>query len=195
MPTETAVVVEEQALTAGDQRHLKALEKRIEQGLQTFREVGQALLEIRDTRLYRDSHGTFEDYCRDRWQLDKTRAYQFIGAAEVVKMLGDPKELKHETQARELVPLMHEDPKAVKRVWEKVVATNEPITAALIREVRSEVMETDNGTVSAPSATDALLGRITGLISAYQRWDKAKPTRKERSIINAALAKLDEIVG
>ena len=32
-----------------------------------FVDVGKALLEIRDSRLYREGWGAFEDYCRDRW--------------------------------------------------------------------------------------------------------------------------------
>ena len=41
----------------------------IERGLRTFVEVGEALLRIRDERLYRETHGTFEDYCRERWAM------------------------------------------------------------------------------------------------------------------------------
>ena len=43
------------------------LEHIIQLGLGTFYYVGSALLEIRDSRLYRSTHATFEDYCRDRW--------------------------------------------------------------------------------------------------------------------------------
>ena len=39
----------------------------IERGQQTFIEVGQALMEIRDSRLYRETHATFEAYCNERW--------------------------------------------------------------------------------------------------------------------------------
>jgi hypothetical protein len=38
----------------------------IDGGIKTFIEVGSALLEIRDDRLYRESYGTFDDYCRVR---------------------------------------------------------------------------------------------------------------------------------
>jgi hypothetical protein len=34
---------------------------------------GTALLEVRDRRLYRETHATFEDYCRERWRFsDRT---------------------------------------------------------------------------------------------------------------------------
>lgn len=42
-------------------RSLEENEAIIERGLATFVEVGTALAEIRDNRLYRESHGTFEE--------------------------------------------------------------------------------------------------------------------------------------
>ena len=44
------------------------LEGVIQGGLQTFTEVGLALLEIRDSRLYRfGGYATVDDYLRERW--------------------------------------------------------------------------------------------------------------------------------
>ena len=50
------------------------LEHIIQLGLGTFFYVGSALLEIRDSRLYRSTHATFEDYCRDRWKMARNFA-------------------------------------------------------------------------------------------------------------------------
>ena len=50
-------------------------EQVIERGLATFVEVGEALSEIRDARLYRESHTTFEAYCRERWGFTDRRAH------------------------------------------------------------------------------------------------------------------------
>jgi hypothetical protein len=66
---------------------LGELEGVIERGLATFVDVGAALLEIRDSRLYRESHATFEDYCRERWGLSTTFAYDIIISAKVVGQL------------------------------------------------------------------------------------------------------------
>ncbi|MEU4823116.1 hypothetical protein AB0H37_14695 [Actinomadura sp. NPDC023710] len=46
--------------------------------------VGNALLRIRDGRLYRADFGTFEEYCRERWGFSDSRARQLIGAAQTV---------------------------------------------------------------------------------------------------------------
>ncbi len=54
-------------------------ERVIERGLNTFVEVGAALLEIRDGRLYKNDYSTFEDYCRERWGFTRMRATQLIG--------------------------------------------------------------------------------------------------------------------
>lgn len=191
---QTAAPVEAPApLTPAERRRLGALEKRIQTGMQTFRDVGMALLEVRDSRLYRESHSTFEDYARERWQLDKTRAYQFIGAAEVVKHVGEDPALTNEAQARELVPLLHEDPAAVTEVWEHVKESGRPVTAALIREKVAEV--TNPAGEPEPTVTEALVSQITRLSKSYQRWRGMKPTRREKNIVAAAFAALNEVVG
>lgn len=76
--------------------------------LATFVEVGEALLRIRDERLYRETHGSFEEYCRERWGMARKRAYDFIAAAEVTAELsptGDIPVPPSERVARELALL------------------------------------------------------------------------------------------
>jgi hypothetical protein len=71
-------------------RTLAECEAVIEAGLTTFVEVGEALLHIRDNRLYRQGHRTFEVYCRERWGFSKVRATQLITAAETVTAVTTP---------------------------------------------------------------------------------------------------------
>ncbi len=80
---------------------LSELEEVIEGGLKTFIEVGEALLEIREARLYQSDHATFDDYCRARWDFSARRARQLITASEI----GTTVPVENEAQARELVPL------------------------------------------------------------------------------------------
>ena len=70
-----------------EQTRIFELETIIETGLKTFVDVGNALAEIRDRKLYRDGYKTFEDYCRDRWEFSKQRAYQLMNAAGVIGVL------------------------------------------------------------------------------------------------------------
>lgn len=62
---------------------LAELEALIQGGLRTFIEVGRALLEIRDRRLYRDAGYTeFDTYCRQRWGWTEGYATRNIQAAQ-----------------------------------------------------------------------------------------------------------------
>ena len=64
-------------------------EQIIKKGLNTFLEVGQALSEIRDNRLYREDYPkyTFEKYCKEVWDLGKSTAYQKIDGYRAVSFL------------------------------------------------------------------------------------------------------------
>lgn len=176
-------------LTPAESRHFTSLERKIERGLSTFREVGEALLEVREKRLYRMTHATFESYCADRWQLARARAYQLMGAAEVATMLGDGRGPLNESQARELVPVFHTDPSLVPKVWKAVQETGEPITGPVIRRVAAQVA--GFGPISdARSPSDALIARIDGVYAAVANWRKDKPPAKDRHRVRAALDNL-----
>jgi hypothetical protein len=83
---------------------LSALEEVIHNGQRTFVEVGFALAEIRNNKLYRETHDTFEAYCKERWGWTRGRAYQLMDSAEIC--LGLPSEMStvvdSERKAREL---------------------------------------------------------------------------------------------
>jgi hypothetical protein len=66
---------------------LLVLEEIIERGERTFIEVGKALAEIRDTRLYRKTFKSFEDYCQERWIKGRHWGGRMINAALVVEQL------------------------------------------------------------------------------------------------------------
>lgn len=90
---------------------MTAYERTIESGLQTFVEVGAALSAIRDSKLYRAGHGTFEEYCRERWGMSRPRAYQLIESASTVSTLVDKgiEPPQSERQARPLAKLPAEE--------------------------------------------------------------------------------------
>jgi hypothetical protein len=110
---------------------LVELELVVEQGLATFVDVGNALLEIRDSRLYRGSHDTFEDYLEGRWSMSRQRGYQLIDAARVSTMV----DTTNERQARELVPLL-DQPDELRDAWQQTQErTGGQPTAAAVRDV------------------------------------------------------------
>jgi hypothetical protein len=109
-------------LTTSERGLLTSYETVVQQGLDSFVEVGNALAAIRDGRLYRESHQTFEAYCVERWNLSKSRAYQFLRGAEVVERLAECTTVDVlpdcEAQVRPLASL-HEDQQA--EAWQEAV--------------------------------------------------------------------------
>jgi hypothetical protein len=59
----------------------------IQSGIAQFMAVGEALTIIRDERLYRKTHHSFEAYCQAKWNLTARHANRLIVAADVVEDL------------------------------------------------------------------------------------------------------------
>ena len=182
------------ALTPGEKRHLGALEKRIERGMSVFREVGEALAEIRDGRLYRETHATFDQYVRERWQFDRQRAYQLIGAAEVARAIpADLPQPMNEAQVRELVPLVRENPSAVAEIWRQVTSTDEPLSQSRVRSyVRAAIPHDDPPAVSPTTALVATIERATTIAI---KWMATGPGRADSNRVRKAARDLTEAVG
>lgn len=140
------------SLALAEVDRLQELEETVERGLATFVEVGQALMEIRDSRLYRSSHSTFEDYCRERWGWTRQHANRTIRAAEVAGVLEPTGSIPvrerldnpatwspglsramNERQARELAPLL-DQPEVLRETWAEVVEIHPEPTADDVRE-------------------------------------------------------------
>lgn len=118
-------------LSEAEAADLAHCEEVIERGMQTFYETGAALATIRDTKLYRTNHATFESYCHERWGLSRKRGYDLIAAAGVVSNVSPIGDIlpANEAQARPLAALPAEDQP---RVWHEAVETapNGKLTAA-----------------------------------------------------------------
>ena len=123
-------------LTVSEAERLDACEQVIERGLATFVDVGTALLEVRDSRLYRMTYPTFEAYCEARWNMARNYANKLVTAAQVVNGLGTnvPILPANEAQARELSGLAPDEQRAV---WAEAVATapGGKVTAVHVRAV------------------------------------------------------------
>lgn len=125
-------------LTSQEKSKLIKCETIIERGQKTQFEVGSALQTIRDEKLYRETHSTFEDYCLSRWDMTDSRANQLIAAFRVTTVVV---EIKNEAQARELAPLLGQ-PDELRAVWmEANEVTGGMPTAKVIARIRSERLE------------------------------------------------------
>ena len=77
-------IVPERILSEGEKVERDSLERTVQQA---FFVAGQALKSLRDKRLYRETHATFESYVRDRFDFTKRAAYYLMDAYEVVNNL------------------------------------------------------------------------------------------------------------
>ncbi len=145
-------------LTSAEGKELARLEAIIKKSLTTFIEVGTALMEIRESKLYRP-HDTFEDYCKNRWGIGRTYAHRLMQATEIVgdlsKMLPSGNIPETESQARPLSKLPKEEQAAA---WKEATETapNGHVTAKHVEKVvqtRSERLGL-NGTPAAPKITE-----------------------------------------
>ena len=96
------------------------LESIVEHGLQTFYEVGKALDEIREQKLYRATHKSFEAYCRERWAIARRTADQFIAAARVMENLSAIA-LRIPTKENQVRPLAGLSPELQLEIWEEAL--------------------------------------------------------------------------
>ncbi|MBD2458868.1 hypothetical protein H6G80_33040 [Nostoc sp. FACHB-87] len=76
--------VEIPELTEQEQSDRLHLERKVERA---FFEAGKALAELRDRKLYRSTHRTFEEYCRDRFGHSRQQSNYLIAAAGVYENL------------------------------------------------------------------------------------------------------------
>lgn len=127
-------------LTATEHSRLIELEGIVKQGLETFIDVGFALMEIRDSRLYRSDYSTFEAYCQNRWGMTRQHANRTIKAAETALFL-EPIGSKPENEAQ-LRPLTNLEPEEQREVWQTAVATapNGKVTAAHVEQTKREYL-------------------------------------------------------
>jgi DNA modification methylase len=139
-------------LSVSEQADLERLEAIIGAGLQTFVEVGSALAEVRDRRLYRQEFGTFEEYCRERWGMVRSRAYQLIDAAGVAANVHNCGRTAPANEAQ-VRPLASLDPVGQREAWALAVATapNGRPTAAHVSSVVAG-LSSQNGSPAAGSA-------------------------------------------
>jgi len=117
----------EMVMSIRESQRFAELEKLIAKGQKTFVEVGLALAEIRDLRLYKREYSSFEEYCRKKWGWTRQHAYRLIEAAPVAKC---HQLVTNESVARELARV---EPTRRAGVVQAIVAEGQPVTAEAIR--------------------------------------------------------------
>lgn len=125
------------SLFDAERRDLAACEAAIDGLRIAFWGAGKALQVIRDGRLYRETHATFEDYTEQRWQMRRAQADKLIRGWPLAERLNRP--TLNQAQVLELLPLaaLHGDD-AAESVYETVAQAAAEVdgvrvTAAVIK--------------------------------------------------------------
>ena len=138
------IVVGANILSAAERRERDALENTVQQA---FFVAGQALKLLRDKRLYRETHRTFQSYVRARFNFTRAAAYYLISATDVVNNLKcqqivdtNKGTMVLPTKESQVRPLTKLTPERQREVWLKCVKLNEGRvpSARLVKQVLAE---------------------------------------------------------
>jgi hypothetical protein len=146
MPSSVPAEVQDTSpLSVDEAAELQAQEAVVERGMTGFVEVAAALSVIRDKRLYRQTHPTFETYCRERWDFTRQHVNRLIAAVGVVGNL-EPMGSKPNSE-RQVRPISDLPPSQQRKVWDEAVAQSNghAPTARKVREVRAAVAPKPKG--------------------------------------------------
>jgi hypothetical protein len=153
-------------ITAEEKTRLAELETKIRGGLNTFVEVGNALNEISDARLYREDFGSFAEYVEFVWSMAPRTAYQMMDASQVVRNCAQSGTLvpENEAQCRELKVLpAAQQAEAFKAAFE---ATNGKPTAAAVKKIvhRFKFEEPPEHPIEAPKVKPISEARFESVV-------------------------------
>ena len=164
-------VVEE--LTKDEQRERHHLERRVERA--AF-EGAEALRDLRDRRLFRSSHQTFELYCQDRFGFTRRRINYLISGSQVYDNLkmgtngsqnlrADDEEIEPPqilpTNERQVRPLTKLDPDQQREVWQQAVSVSggKLPSGRIVKDIVQRIRE------RTPVSNPYQVGEVCGFIS------------------------------
>jgi hypothetical protein len=152
----------------------------------SFIAVGNALLTIRDGRLYREKFSTFNTYCTERWGMERRYANRLICGSQVAANLltgpftnsaklgphgplCTPCEIQpsNEYQVRPLVQL---EPEQQCEVWEEAVrsADGKVVSYKLVKALVDKLIGPGPGVHHAATARGGLPGTIPGSLQDFR---------------------------
>jgi len=193
-------------LDSREKGRLAGYVKTVTDGQKTFVEVGNALACIRNERLYRATHKTFEAFCKEKWGYNSSRARQLIAATETAKSVTTGNTLPNERVARELGTIPEEKREAVLE-WAEEKAGDKPVTTKIIREAIAEVAEaepedddeipdtTTDRMNAANKVLEAFARSITALVAEAEQIDNAHLTDDRNGRLETLKAQLKSAAG
>lgn len=179
----------------GTEKHDLGLCERAVENLSTARWLaGKALASIRDRKLYRQTHQTFEAYVEDRWEVSERAAYHLIEewplAERLQQALGKPATPSH---TRALLPVAHRFGLApavdlYQQLSPRAEAEGIRLTAALATRVVKAVLTQTGAEAQVPQFREA-----TRQLMSADTLPALEPRRTPRTVpaSTAAAANLD----
>lgn len=141
----TSITVEEigdefEPLTESEEKERRRLERKVERA---FFEAGSALKELRDRKLYRNTHTTFEEYCRDRFGHSRQKSYYLIAGAEIYQTLSTNRCQILPTTEYQVRPLSVLEPPQQPIAWSLAVKESKGKVppARLVREAVQQIQD------------------------------------------------------
>lgn len=96
----TAPLPTTEPISLDESMRLIELEKVVKAGKTTFFDVGNALAEIRDKRLYKADFTSFDEYCVEKWGFKRAHARRLIEAAGIASEMAPVGFIPSERAAR-----------------------------------------------------------------------------------------------
>lgn len=197
------------ALIGEEQDSLAQCEAAVETLKGAFWAAGKALQIIRDARLYRQDYQTFDDYCWDRWGMNRQNADKLIRTWPIAEALYERQQrgvtqigVKKLNQAQvwELVPVADSwDVDAATFVYDKVAETvveveGKDVTAQVLQgAVKAAVKAVPKGVeFDRDAAAEQIVAYVTGL--AQKTEPKSDSTPDGPPSVEAIAARAEKAV-
>jgi len=135
------------ALSPHETNELRECEKILEKGLSTFFAVGSALVKIRESRLYRQTHRSFKLYCQERWNIGRSYAWRVMGASERMKLLPDDVTSPKPENEFQMRPFLKLPPEGFPGAWRQAIekAKKGKITTSIVQAVLKDLIPVCQG--------------------------------------------------
>jgi hypothetical protein len=151
------------SLSTEEARRFEELTGTIEGGMKTFLEVGSALAEVRDRKLYRVKFPTWDAYLKTTFGMGRSYATRQIRAKEIVieleQMLPIGNILRLPVNEGQVRPLHKLDtPEQRARAWREAVEASPdapPTAAAVTKSVKTLLSEQESSAPDQDTASDS----------------------------------------
>ena len=178
-------------LTDRERARFAELEETIDLVTRSFIIRGDALREIRDERLYRESHDTFHEYCQARFRLTRPKANQLIDSARCGNSLSQIAHVEPPTSECQVRPLEKLSEKVAAEAWTHAsLAKQRPITEKMVRKSLGQVLCKPRQIPTTDGVVDKLLQACSDFNSDLLRRGYSTLTPKEVS----ALSRISDII-